>query len=89
MTTKMDILRDELTEAEAKAAALRSYIDGLAATPYRGGECGCGVTFETEADFAEHFVISKYNQRMRYLNLGECPFSEKGEIILAGGTPLW
>lgn len=83
MTTKMDVLRDELTQAEANAVALREQIDGLAATPYRGNECGCGVTFETEADFAEHFVISKYNLRMRHLNLGECPFSEKGEIILA------
>lgn len=86
MTTKMDILRDELTEAEAKAAALREHIDGLAATSC-GLTCGgCGKVLDTEADFADHFVISRYNQRMHYLNLGECPHTEKGQIILGFAT---
>ena len=82
----MDILRDRLTEAEAKAQALRAQIDGLANTPCGAKACSCGTTFETEADFAEHFVISRINRMNNHLNLGECPHSEKGQIIIAGAA---
>lgn len=81
MATKMDILRDELVTAEAKALALREQIDGLAATPC-GLSCACGKVLDTEADFASHFVLPQSSIWHRWLNLGECPNSEKGKAII-------
>lgn len=81
MATKWDILQDRLAQAEATAAALRSQIDGLVRTPC-GLSCSCGDTFDTEADFAAHFVLPMSSILNNWLNLAECPFSEKGKAII-------
>lgn len=42
----------------------------------------CGEMLESEGDFARHFVI----RETLYLNLGECPETDKGRAIIARGT---
>lgn len=81
MTTKMDVLRDRLIQAEATAVALRNQIDGLWATNC-GLQCsGCGEVLDTEGDFASHFVLPQISIMQNTLNLGECPYTERGQAI--------
>lgn len=82
MATKMDILRDELATAQAKAAALEEQIDGLWMTECGLSCTGCGSELPTEGDFADHFVLPTSSILNRWLNLGECPNSEKGKAII-------
>lgn len=81
MHTKWEILQSRLAEAKEKFADLEREIKGLETTPCDlrcGGVFypdygGCGEYFETEADFAKHFVIPD----TRFLNLGWCPHSDR------------
>jgi hypothetical protein len=67
--TKWSVLQHRLDEANAQATRLRRELASLERTPCNLNCSGCGVLLETEADFAQHFVLSD----TRYLNLGECP----------------
>jgi hypothetical protein len=83
MRTKWDILQERKRAAEATAVLLQKEIEGLGSTPcVLTGPDGakeyiscsrCGTEFETEADFAKHYLIPDE----RYLNLGECPNKEE------------
>ena len=46
---------------------------------------GCGTRLETEADFARHFVLPDG----RYLNLGECPHTPRGQSVVTENVPYY
>jgi hypothetical protein len=74
MVTKWEVLKNRLDIAEQEAAKLRRELEGLKNTPC-GLHCSdCGLLLETEADFANHFILLD----IRYLNLGDCPKRKKG-----------
>lgn len=67
--TKLDILIERLDFLRDQVKLAENYIEGLAMTNC-GLNCGgCGMLLETEADFADHFIVRDEN----YLNLGNCP----------------
>lgn len=67
--SKWDILVARRVELQKQLDQANRHLKGLKETPC-GIDCsGCHEFFETEADFAKHFVIGDE----RYLNLGECP----------------
>jgi hypothetical protein len=42
-------------------------------------DCPCGASFETEADFAKHFIVPDE----RLLNLGWCPVQDRTPLRTA------
>lgn len=87
--SKFEILSAELAVMEAEVAKKRAYLNAILEQPL-GISCGaCGENLKTEADFQRHFVISRMNRIQGYLNLGECPRTEKGRnIIDNAGLPV-
>lgn len=69
MRTKIEILENRLEIMRNEYVKASEYIEGLKDTPC-GLTCGgCNKLFETEYDFAAHFLIPDE----RFLNLGDCP----------------
>lgn len=69
MKTKWEILIERRARAKEEFDKLDHQIASLQNTPCNLTCSGCGRELETEADFAEHFLIPDE----RYLNLGWCP----------------
>lgn len=46
---------------------------------------GCQTLLVTEGDFARHFVLADAT----YLNLGECPNTEKGRRVVTQNVPYF
>lgn len=67
--TKLEILEERRADALAKYERLDAEIRGLEMTPCRLKCTGCGEPFETEKDFAGHFLVP--NEQL--LNWGYCP----------------
>lgn len=73
--TKADCLAPDALQALGRTKFLPD-------SPERDRACDCGFRLDTELDFASHFVLAD----ARYLNLGECPNSDKGRAIISRGT---
>lgn len=77
--TKWDVLTERRQEAFKKFQELDNQINGLEATPC-GLRCsGCNTLLETEADFAQHFIVAPFDIANNNLNLGNCPVTLKAE----------
>jgi len=69
MRTKWEILQERAALQMQEAQKAYRYLEALRETTL-GIECaGCGEMLETEADFAQHFLIPNE----KWLNLGDCP----------------
>ena len=85
MRTKWQILNERRAKAQAAADSIAADFRWMERTVFGRPCIGCGTMLETEADFAQHFVIPDE----RYLNLGNCPIDKNtiGEDPFAdGGT---
>ena len=76
MRSKWEILTARVEDLERQAQSMRAVMRGMDETPCVKGaddehiHCGtCGVRFESEGDFARHYVVPDE----RFLNLGNCP----------------
>jgi len=68
MRTKFEIMKAREAALKEALEAIQHRLEAEENTPC-GLSCDCGQYFETEADFAKHFIIPDEH----FLNLGECP----------------
>lgn len=60
-------------------------MEGLDATPWGLTCSGCDTLLVTEGDFARHFVLPDAT----FLNLGECPNTERGRGLITRNVPYY
>jgi hypothetical protein len=68
-TTKWSVLTGRLAALREQAGKIESELEWMRRTAFGSPCSGCGQMLDTEADFAQHFVISS----AAYLNIGACP----------------
>lgn len=71
--SKWVILEERRQKALEELSQLSQLLNAMEDTPCELHCSFCGEFLETEADFAKHFAISRYNEMNNWLNLGECP----------------
>lgn len=76
--SKWEILEERAHSLETMAKVIRRDMEWMEETALEVECSGCGTAIHTEADFAKHFVVTNNNG---HLNLGECPFTEKGKRL--------
>jgi hypothetical protein len=77
MRTKWEIVQARLEAARKEVEVLEHQIGSMENTPCGANACSCGATFKTEADFAKHFILPDE----RFLNLGWCPITDRGQAM--------
>jgi hypothetical protein len=83
MATKWDLLQDDLVAALDAVHRAQREIEYLENTPCLDSEgqpikcVVCGTAFQTEADFAKHFVVPD----SQYRNLGTCPHAGEDRTL--------
>lgn len=83
MRTKWQILQEKLANARENLRRLEAevrYLENTKCLRHDGVHisCGtCGVEFETEADFAKHYLVPDE----RYTNIGRCPKAFEQEAM--------
>lgn len=71
--TKWEILTARRMELRRALSDMDRTLSGLENTTCGLTCSGCGTVLATEADFAQHFIVTDE----RYLNLGDCPNSKR------------